>query len=168
MRPSGFGVLLAAHPTPSSSQRQGVEELERAWEEEKEARGGQAGRGLAPGSTGADEHLHTTPLRCFRQMQSAISFAGKPAHARQPSRRQGGTVARFPVSTPGGGSISLAMPRARVFAGPNTSAGEHPESPTPRRVAPSSPAARRRRRRDPRRLARCTASAPGGEEGFGR
>lgn len=109
-----FGALLAPHTFILPSGR-GVEELERR------RRGTRRPSWQGIGTQGSTRGRRTPPhqtLRRFRQMQSAISFAGKPAHAQPPSCCQGGAVARFPVST-------LASHAARQgLCRPNTGAGE--------------------------------------------
>lgn len=113
-------------------------------------------------------------------MQSAISFAGKPAHGRPPSRRQGAPSPSSLSARRGQHLASHAV--SQGLCRPNTGAGEHPESPTRRRVAPPRQTVPQRplglglasyhQQHDddeaPRGLARCTAaSAPGPGRGRG-
>lgn len=128
-----FGVLLALHTFILPSGR-GVEELERRRRGTR--RPSWQGIGTQ-GSTGADEHLHTRPSIVFGKCNRPSLSRGSPP-----------TVARQAFAKGAPSPSSLSARRGQHLAShavsqglcrPNTGAGEHPESPTRRRVAPPPP-----------------------------
>lgn len=131
----------------------------KSWSEGGEARGGQAGRGLAPRAPPGQTNTSTPDPPSFSANAIGHLFRGeaRPRSPAKPSPR--GRRRPLPCQH-AGGSTSLATPSARVFAGPTPVRGSIPSlrhggesppppnrTPTPARAWPGliSPAARRRR-----------------------
>lgn len=156
----------------------------KSWSEGGEARGGQAGRGLAPRAPPGQTNTSTPDPPSFSANAIGHLFRGeaRPRSPAKPSPR--GRRRPLPCQH-AGGSTSLATPSARVFAGPTPVRGSIPslrhggESPPPAKPYPnarsglawphitSSTTTTRpqegwlaAQQRQPR--------APGGEEEFGR